>query len=82
MASDNSETLSEKCSSMFHKLCLIHCSSNDEDDLSSLETIRKLKCLMSDRASVMKSFDKKFPQYKYDLLGGEDCSTHFLFCNA
>ena len=80
IASDNSETLLEKCSSMFHKLCLIHCSSND-DDLSSLfkETISKL---MSDRASVMKSFDKKFAQYKYDLLDGEDCSTHFLFCNA
>ena len=36
IASDNSETLLEKCSSMFHKLCLIHCSSNDEEDLSSL----------------------------------------------
>ena len=84
IASDNSETLLEKCSSMFHKLCLIHCSSNDEEDLSSLfkETSSKLKCLMSDRTSVMKFFDKKFAQYQYDLLDGEDCSTHFLFCNA
>ena len=63
------------------ELCSIHCSSNDEHDLSSLfkETIRKLKCLMTDRASVMKCFDKKLVQYKYDLLDGEDCSTHFIY---
>ena len=30
----------------------------------------------------MKAFDSKMLKYKVDLLGGEDCTIHFLFCNA
>ncbi|GFN81880.1 hypothetical protein PoB_000838600 [Plakobranchus ocellatus] len=84
IASDDSDTLLEKCTSMFEKLCEIYCKANEEFDLSILfkEVIRKLKCVMSDRASVMKSFDKKLAAFRKDLLDDEDCSTHFLFCNA
>ncbi|GFO41869.1 hypothetical protein PoB_006837400 [Plakobranchus ocellatus] len=45
------------------------------------EIIEKLKCLMSDRAAVMKSFDSKMAVFKNELLGKES-STYFIFCNA
>ena len=42
-----------------------------------------MKCLMSDRASVMKLFDKKLAALRNDIvLVGGDVQTHFLFCNA
>ncbi|GFS20710.1 hypothetical protein ElyMa_005063400 [Elysia marginata] len=43
------------------------------------EIIKKLKCLMSDRAAVMKCFDTKMALFKNNILK-EDTSTHFLFC--
>ncbi|GFO24639.1 hypothetical protein PoB_005114400 [Plakobranchus ocellatus] len=45
------------------------------------EIIEKLKCLMSNRAVVMKSFDSKMAAFKNELLGKES-STYFIFCNA
>ena len=37
---------------------------------------------MSDRASVMKAFDKMLHDYRKDILGEEDISTQFLYFNA
>ena len=48
IASDDSDTLVERCSTMFTKLCHVYCKSSD-DDLSSLfkEVIKKMKSLLS-----------------------------------
>ena len=83
IASDDSDTLLEKCIDVFNTMCSTYCNDSLEDQSFLFkDVIRKMKCLMSDRASVMKCFDAKVAKFKYDLLEGEDCSTHFLFCNA
>ena len=81
---DDSDTLLESLISAFKQVCDVYCmddSSSDKDVLFK-EFIFKLKALMSDRASVMKCFDRKVAEFKSELLGEDDCSTHFLFCNA
>ncbi|GFO35080.1 hypothetical protein PoB_006158500 [Plakobranchus ocellatus] len=82
IASDDAQTLLEKTIDMFHDLCEVYNSSEvvDKEKLFK-EIVGKMKCLMSDRASVMKLFDKKVAEFKNNLLG-DDASTHFLFCNA
>ena len=84
IASDDSETLLEKCVGIFNDICKVYCLDETavEEDKLQKEIIRKLQCLLSDRAAVMKAFDSKMLKYKVDLLGGEDCTIHFLFCNA
>ncbi|GFO10488.1 hypothetical protein PoB_003699300 [Plakobranchus ocellatus] len=47
------------------------------------DILKKMKCLMSDKASVMKSFNQKVSEFRQALLVGEgDVSKLFLFCNA
>ncbi|GFO19534.1 eukaryotic translation initiation factor 3 subunit a-like protein [Plakobranchus ocellatus] len=84
IASDDSETLFEKCVSMFQDLCEVYTLGDEDVDGNELlkDVIRKMTCLLSDRAAVMKAFNVKMSSYKDDLLKGEDCSTLFLFCNA
>ena len=78
-----SQTLLEKTIDMFNDLCDVYKTSNPDLDTDELlkEILVKLKCQMSDRASVMKLFDKKLAELKNSILG-ENTSTHFLFCNA
>ena len=82
IATDDAETLLEKTMDLFQELWKIY--SDDEDvemDDVFKEVILKMKCLMSDRASVMKLFDKKLAALRNNIVGG-DVQTHFLFCNA
>ncbi|XP_012946168.1 uncharacterized protein LOC101863077 [Aplysia californica] len=83
VASETADTLLEKSICLINELCDVYCSQNETVLRDSLfkEILSKMKCLMSDRASVMKLFDKKLANYKKEVLG-TDCSTHFLFCNA
>ncbi|GFN87124.1 hypothetical protein PoB_001363000 [Plakobranchus ocellatus] len=83
VASDDAQTLLEKTIDMFNDLCEVYTTSNKITDSDQLlkEIVVKMKSLMSDRASVMKLFDKRIAEFKNDLLG-EETSTHFLFCNA
>ena len=83
IASENADTLLDVSISLLKDLCETYCSVDDTLVLDSLfrEMLVKLKCLMSDRAAVMKLFDKKMAAFKNQFLG-EDCTTHFLFCNA
>ncbi|GFR87131.1 hypothetical protein ElyMa_006068700 [Elysia marginata] len=37
---------------------------------------------MSDRAAVMKAFDRLLHEYRQNLLGEDNISTQFIFCNA
>ncbi|GFO41302.1 hypothetical protein PoB_006780700 [Plakobranchus ocellatus] len=83
IASDDSQTLLEQCIGIFQNISEIYCLDESSDQhMLMKEIIRKLKALLSDRASVMKAFDAKMSQFKYDLLDGEESSLHFLFCNA
>ena len=82
VATDDAETLLEKTMDLFNELCKIYCDDEKADrDVIMKEIIFKMKCLMSDRASVMKLFDKKLAAARNNILG-EDVQTHFLFCNA
>ncbi|GFS24279.1 hypothetical protein ElyMa_003411500, partial [Elysia marginata] len=82
IATDDAQTLLEKTLDLFNELCKIYCDDeNVERDIVFKEIISKMKCLMSDRASVMKLFDKKMAELRNQILDG-DVQTHFLFCNA
>lgn len=54
---------------------------NSKDEIFK-SVICKMKCLMPDRASVMKSYGKKVVDFKSSLLGEEESVTQFLYCNA
>ena len=84
IACDDSQTLLEQCVSLFKDLCEIYCLDDEEIDANDLlkDVIKKMMCLLSDRAAVMKAFNAKVAKFKEELLGGEDFSTHFVFCNA
>ncbi|GFR88386.1 hypothetical protein ElyMa_000768900 [Elysia marginata] len=84
IACDDSETLLEKCVAFFKDLREVHCSEDDDVDGNEClkDVIRKMSCLLSDRAAVNKAFNSKMSAYKEELLDGEDCTMHFIFCNA
>ena len=81
---DDSQTLLEQCTSIFQDVYEIYCLDDKSYDKCDLEKdiIRKLQCLLSDRAAVMEAFDAKMLKYKRELFKWEDCTVHFLFCNA
>ncbi|GFO47734.1 hypothetical protein PoB_007423900 [Plakobranchus ocellatus] len=85
IASDHWETLLKKFLStcIFKDICKVYCLDETcvEEGYLYKEIIRKLQCLLSDRTAVMKAFDSKTLNYKADLLGGEDCTVHFLYGN-
>ena len=84
IAVDDAKTLLDETVSIFDELSNMYCSTMDtvSKDKVLKEIISKLKCIMSDRATVMKAFDKMLHDYRKDLLGQDDISTQFLFCNA
>ena len=90
IAVDDSVTLLEKTLEVLEDLSDSLCKTSTEDVESNqkekqeqfLEFLKKMKCTMSDRSSVNKSFNQRLSKYKQELLNGEDASTHFLFCNA
>lgn len=90
IAVDDSVTLLEKTIEILDDLSDNLCKTSTEDVENNqekkqeqfLDLLKKLKCTMSDRSSVNKSFNQKLSEYKQDLLNGEDASTHFLYCNA
>ena len=83
VASDNAETLLEKTVQLFQELSKVYCEVATEAEMQTVyrEIISKLKCLMSDRAAVMKLFNKKIAALRNEVVG-EDAHTNFLFCNA
>ena len=90
IAVDDSVTLLEKTLEVLENLSDSLCKTSTEDVESNqkekqeqfLEFLKKMKCTMSDRSSVNKSFIQRLSEYKQELLNGEDASTHFLFCKA
>ena len=56
-------------------------SEDEEKETIFKGVLEKVTSVMSDRASVMKSYNEKLLQYKQTELG-EDAGVHFLYCNA
>ena len=77
---EDSATLLDNVIAMIDELSDIY-AGDDEQDQVSRAILEKMFCVMSDRCSVNKSFNKQFDQYKKNILGSEH-DTHFLFCNA
>lgn len=55
--------------------------SQEEKDEIFIQLLSKTTSTMTDRASVMKAFDKKFEDFLKSKLG-QDAKVHFLHCNA
>ena len=69
LGSEDSDTLlsTGKCVDAFREIIEVDCLDSTEDEESLLkEVIRKMKGLLSDRAAVMKPFDKKLHNFKVD----------------
>ena len=81
MVSDNANTLLEKTVELFKGLSEVYSEDVQEREKVLKEILCKMKCVMSDRAAVMKPFDRKLEEFKKQTIG-KDVSTHFLFCNA
>ena len=81
VVSDNADTLLEKTVELFKELSEVYSEDVEEREKVFKEILCRMKCIMSDRAAVMKLFDRKLEEFKKQTIG-EDVSTHFLFCNA
>ena len=83
VSSDNAQNLLEKTVELLQELTTIYYEKEEaaERDAIFKEILSKMKCLMSDRAAVMKLFNKKISELKMDTIG-EDADTNFLYCNA
>lgn len=83
VACDDAKTLLEQTVDMFEEISNLYATFHDSCNSDVFkQIISKLKCIMSDRAAVMKLFDRQMAEYKKDLLQDQEASTHFLFCNA
>lgn len=93
IAFDDAKSMLEQAVDILEELSEVHCSTTtlDEEEGKSysekideglIEILKRIKSLMSDRASNMKAFDRLFYEYKTEKLGPDDASTIFLFCNA
>ncbi|GFR82131.1 LOW QUALITY PROTEIN: hypothetical protein ElyMa_002357600 [Elysia marginata] len=79
VATEDAQTLLEVTTNILQELSQL---MGEEDQQEVLKTMLKKVCTtMSDRASVMKSFNKKFEDFRKDRLG-EEVQTNFLYCNA
>ena len=54
MVSDNADTLLEKTVELFKELSEVYCEDVEEREKVFKEILCKMKCVMSDRATVMK----------------------------
>lgn len=90
IASDDAKSMLEHAIEILDEITHVHCSSSyptddnyqDKVNETLIEILKRLKSLMSDRAANMKAFDELFHNYKREILGPDDASTIFLFCNA
>lgn len=80
---DKAETLLDKSINLIDELSDIYCTVEDRAEKGHVfaEILRKMKCMMSDRAANMKLFNKKMLEFKKDTLGS-DASIEFLYCKA
>ena len=63
-----------------HQLYSLDMSPQEQDEIFR-ELLSKITSTMTDRAAVMKAFDKKLEDYLKTTLG-QDAKVHFLHCNA
>ena len=78
VATEDSQTLLAIACNLFQELADIY-ENNAEQHYKTM--LANMVGLMSDRASVMKSFDRQFDDHRRQLLNTEE-SLQFLHCNA
>lgn len=83
VATEDAQTLLDTAVQLLQEISDIYCCDNDDADHDEVfnQLISKLSSTMSDRAAVMKSFDKKLLEFISSTLGRE-VHVHFLHCNA
>ena len=77
---EDTPTLLEVAIDLLQELCDIY-DTEKETEQQYRTMLSKMVGLMSDRASVMKSFDKIFNEHRKELLQTDE-SLEFLHCNA
>lgn len=81
---EDTKTLVDIAYNLLHELADVHHDDEVGDVLRSM--LKHITRWMSDRASVMRSFNKAFSEQRRDTLAAADndmefvhCNTHFLF---
>ena len=80
VASEDAQTLLELTVNCLQKLCYCYDSFHGAIDIFK-QLLPKITSLMTDRASAMKLYDKKFQEFVASETG-KDVNIHFLNCNA
>ncbi|KAK6173018.1 hypothetical protein SNE40_016558 [Patella caerulea] len=76
----DTETLLDVATNLLRELADVYDVENAEETFQSV--LHKLMDLMSDRASVLKSFNSAMEVNRRELLGDDAVQMQFLYCNA
>ena len=80
VATEDTETLLDVATSLLRELADVYDEENADETFQSI--LHKLVGLMSDRASVMKSFNNAMETKRKELLGDDAVQMQFLYCSA
>ena len=80
---ENSSTLLERTIDLLDELSEIYSLHSEDEEKETIfkGVLEKITSVMSDGASVMKSYNEKLLQHKKTQVG-EDVGVRFLYCNA
>ena len=84
VATEDTETLLDVATRLLMELSDIYTADDGDPDEKYKELLRKLIGLMSDRASVMKSFNNAMNEKRCEILGlgQDDVQLQYLYCSA
>ena len=83
VATEDAATLLDVAVHLLEEIQQVYCFEKSEEEKSLIfsSLLSKLTITMTDRAAVMKCYDKKLEEFLKSQLG-QDATLHFLHCNA
>jgi aubergine-like protein len=83
VVTEDTETLLDLATRLLMELSDVYTADDGDQQLIYKNLLRKMISLMSDRASVMKSFNTAMNRNRNETLGlGDDEQLQYLYCNA
>ena len=77
---EDTQTLLDAAIAVLQELADVYAADTVDEDFKPI--LYKLNGLMSDRASVNKSFNKAMNKKRCDVLGDEPLQLEFVYCSA
>ena len=82
VVTEDTETLVDVAVSLLQELGDVFAENDDEKNRNFHAMLENMVSLMSDRASVMKSFNRAFQEKRQQILGDTSTQLQFLYCSA